>query len=84
MISILCDNMLYVIYTDKFETCVRAREYGYQKLTEQFYRNENTKSIFEKHWILAAKNLYNYDCFMEILKILKFQEPTAMHSLYKF
>ena len=39
----------YEAYTDKFKTCVRAREYGYQKLTEQFYRNENTKSIFEKH-----------------------------------
>ena len=84
MISILCDNMLYVIYTDKFETCVRAREYGNKKLTEQFYRKENTKPLFEKHGILAAKNFHNYHCYMEVLKILKFQEPTAMHYLYKF
>ena len=74
----------YEAYTDKFKTCVRAREYGNQKLTEKFYRKENTKPLFEKHGILATKNLYNYHCFMEVLKILKFQEPTAMHSLYKF
>ena len=72
------------IYTDKFKTCVKARQYGNQKLTEQFYRKENTKPLFEKHGILAAKKLNNYHCFIEVLKIIKFQEPTAQHSLYKF
>ena len=71
-------------YKNKFKTCVRARQYGNQILSEEFYKKENSKPLFEKHKILAVRNLFTYHCFMEIFKILKFQEPSAIHSLYKF
>ena len=49
-----------------------------------YLKKKNSKPLFEKHGILAIQNLYTYHCFMEIFKILKFQDPFSMHSFYKF
>ena len=71
-------------YLDKFKTCVRARPMPKenQKLGPSFYEKENTKPLFKKHKLLAVQNLYNYHCFMEILKILKFRTPISLHALF--
>ena len=69
-------------YLDKFRTCARARPKENQILGPLFYEKENTKPLFRKHKLLTIHNLYNYHCFMEILKILKFRTPISIHSLY--
>ena len=71
-------------YLDKFRTCVRARPMPKENqiLGPSFYEKEHTKPLFKKHKILAVQNLYNYHCFMEIFKILKFRTPISLHSLY--
>ena len=74
----------YNAYVDKFKTCSRTRPIGNQILTEEFYCKEHSKPLFKKHGILAIKNLYTYHCSMETFKIIKFQSPIAIKSLYKF
>ena len=71
-------------YLDTFKTCVRARlmPKDNQKLGPSFYQKEHTKPLFQKYKLLAVQNLYNYHCFMEIFKILKFRTPISLHSLY--
>ena len=70
-------------YVDKFKTCARSRQIEYQILGTSFYKKENTKPLFEKHKILAVQNLYNYHCFIETFKILKFRTPISIFLLYK-
>ena len=72
-------------YLEKFKTCARARPMpkNNQILGPEFYEKERTKPLFKKYEILAVQNLYSYHCFMETLKILKFQTPISLHSLYK-
>ena len=72
-------------YLDKFKTCVRARPMPKENqiLGPLFYEKEHTKPLFKKHKLLTVQNLYNYHCFMEIFKILKFRTPISLHSLYK-
>ena len=70
-------------FTDKFKTCARTRLFENQILGQSFYKKENTKPLFEEHGILTVQNLYNYHCFMETFKILKFRTPMSIYSLYK-
>ena len=71
-------------YLDKFRTCSRTRPKSFQILGADFYRKEHTKPLFKKHSILCVQNLYNYHCFMEIFKILKFRSPLSIHSGFQF
>ena len=70
-------------YLDKFKTCVRARPYPDQALTEKFFQREHTKPLFKKHSILAVKNLYSYHVFMETFKILKFRQPFSLFEDFR-
>ena len=72
-------------YLNKFKTCARVRPMpkNNQILGPEFYEKEHTKPLFKKHNILAVQNLYSYHCFMETTKILKFQIPISLYSLYK-
>ena len=45
-------------FLDKFRTAARTRPIQNQLLGEDFYRQEHTKPLFEKHGILTLKNLY--------------------------
>ena len=67
-------------FLDKYRTCARARPYSNQLLGEDFYKREHTKPLFQKHNILAFRNLYTYYTIMEVLKILKLRSPIALHS----
>ena len=70
-------------YLDKFNTCARTREFGTQKLGPEFFCKENSKPIFQKLKILAFSNIYNYQACLEVLKILKFRQPAALHKTYQ-
>jgi hypothetical protein len=62
-------------YLDKFNTSARIRPFKLQKLGKEFFQRENSKPIFNKQKILNVYNIYNYQCCLEILKILKFRRP---------
>ena len=70
-------------YLDKFCTCARARAFGKQNLGSEFYVKESSKPIFKHLKILALPNIYNYQTCLEVLKILKFRTPTALHETYQ-
>ena len=74
----------YNAYIDKFKTCSRAIPIYNQILGEEFYSKEHFKPLFKNNGILAINNLYTYHCFMETFKIIKFQSPIGMYSLYSF
>ena len=69
-------------YLHKFKTCARCREPDKQILTSEYYCKENTKPLFKSHSIMTVHNIYNYHCFMEIFKILrfKFRMPISIYS----
>ena len=67
-------------YLGKFATCARCRPCNEQILGEQFYRKEPSKPLFMKNKIMTVQNIYNYHCFMEVLKILKFRTPISLFS----
>ena len=67
-------------YKEKFKTCARVREFGYQTLGEKFYKKEHTKPLFCKMQILCFKNLYYYHLSLETLKILKSRLPSCLFS----
>ena len=69
-------------YLDKFKTCVRARPFGEQALTSEFYKKEHSKPLFNEHNILNLKNLYFYHISNETFKILKFRSPISIHDMY--
>ena len=69
-------------FIDKFRTCARARPYQNQLLGEDFYRKEHTKPLFKEHNILALHNLYTYQTFMEVSKILKLRSPISLHTQF--
>lgn len=71
----------YKAFLDKSKTCARAREFGNQVLGPAFYCKEHTKHLFHQNKILALKNIYNYQCCLEILKILKFRLPACLYDL---
>ena len=63
---------------DKFNTCARARPFGDQILSSQFYMREHTKPIFNSNKILTVNNLYRYTSACELMKILKFGYPKIL------
>ena len=69
-------------YLQKFQTCVRAREYGMQRLGKDFYINEPSKPLFNKYQLLTVHNLYRHRCIMELLKIVKNKEPCPLYQLF--
>ena len=68
-------------YLEKYATCARVREFGYQKLGANFYTKEHTKPLFNKLKILTAQNLFTYCCISEIYKILMFRTPYSLYQL---
>ena len=54
-----------------------------QVLNEGFYCKEHTKPLFNTHNIMTVHNLYNYHCFLEIFKILKFRTPISLYSKFQ-
>ena len=70
-------------YLAKYETAARTRPIGSQILGPEFYRKEHTKPLFTKVKLLALQNIYNYQCCIELLKILKFRTPMALYNLFK-
>ena len=67
-------------YLEKFRTCVRARPFGMQKLGNEFYMREASKPLFEKHKLLTVHNLYRHRCIMELIKIVKYMEPSPLYQ----
>ena len=65
-------------FMDKFNTCARARPFGDQILSSQFYMREHTKPIFNSNKILTVNNLYRYTSACELMKILKFGYPKIL------
>ena len=70
-------------FVDKFRTAVRARPISNQLLGEEFYMKEHTKPLFNKHKILALRNLYTYYVYMDLFKILKLRDPITMFEQFK-
>ena len=69
-------------YFDKFKTCARTRPFGSQILGPEFYSQEHSKPLFNKHEILTVHNLHAYHCITEIYKILKFMIPPSVNKLF--
>ena len=67
------------MYRDKSRTCVRVRPYignvSSLKLGKEYFCKEHTKKLFNDQGILVVRNLYLYDCCVEIFKIMKFRNP---------
>ena len=69
-------------FIDKFKTCARCRVKDEQTLGEEFYCKEHTKTLFKAHNIMTVHNIYNYQCFMQTFKILKFRMPISIYSKF--
>ena len=69
-------------YLEKFRTCVRARAYGMQKLGKEFYCRESSKPLFKKHNLLTVQNIYRQRCIMELVKIIKSEEPGPLYHSF--
>ena len=70
-------------FLEKYRTSARTRPYPNQLLGEEFYKKEHTKPLFEKHSIMALRNLYTYHTLMEVSKILKLRSPISLHNHFK-
>ena len=66
--------------TEKFLTCVRTRPYGMQKRGKEVYSRESSKPLFKKHNILTGQNVYRHRCIMELMKIVKYKEPSPLYQ----
>ena len=69
-------NKLKALYT-------LSQQNDTQVQSESFYCKEHTKPLFNAHGIMTVHNLYNYHCFMEIFKILKFRTPISLFSKFQ-
>ena len=58
-------------------------QYGKQFLDSSLCQKKHTKPLFQQSEILNVYNLYIYHCFIEILKILKFRQPSLNLLLYR-
>ena len=54
-----------------------------QKLGIEFYQKEHTKPLFYKNGILTVQNIYNYQCCLNVLKVLKSRTPSAISTKFK-
>ena len=70
-------------YMAKYETCARCRPFGKQTLGQTFYCKEHTRPLFKKHDIMTIHNIYSYQCFIQLLKILKFRLPISLFSVFQ-
>ena len=81
----LCLRILFgdkEAYLDKFKTCVRTRSFDSQQLGGEFYSNEHTKPIFNKHKILVAQGIYYYHVLLSLYKIIKTHTPISLYSCF--
>ena len=67
-------------YLAKFETCMRVRQFGKQKLGPEFYIRESSKPLFNKNHILSIHNLYTSRTLLEIFKVLKSRNPYPIYQ----
>ena len=63
-------------------TCARRRPLGKQALDSLFYQKEQTKPLFKAYEMLAIRNLYAYNSFIEIFKILKSRQPYPLYESF--
>ena len=73
-------------YKNKFKTCkFEVENMAAKSFLYYFIKKRTLSHCLKSIESLPFKtyNLYTYHCFMEIFKILKFQDPSSMHSLYK-
>ena len=73
----------YDEFLEKFNTAVRTRPYGEQKLGASFYRKEHTKPLFNTQKILTVYNLYIYMAVNEIGKLLTLRSPAILFEQVK-
>ena len=69
-------------FLDKFRTCARTRPLESQRLGSEFYAREPSKPLFILNKLLSIHNLYKCRTLVEIFKILKYQEPMSLYSLF--
>ena len=69
-------------YLDKFRTCARTREYGHQKLGQEFFEREHSKPLFSLYNLLTVHNLHRYHCILETYKIVKLRIPISLYGLF--
>ena len=69
-------------YLDKFRTCARTREFGNQKLGQEFFEREHSKPLFSLYNLLTVHNLHRYHCILETYKIVKLRVPISMYGLF--
>ena len=67
-------------YLETFHTCVRARQYGIQKLGKELYSMESSEPLYKKHNILTVQIIYRHRCIMELIKIVKSKEPSRLYE----
>ena len=68
-------------YLAKFETCVRGRQVGKQKLGPEFYIREPSKTLFnKKNHILSIHNLHISRTLLETFKVLKTRSPYPIYQ----
>ena len=70
-------------YLDKFCTAARVRPFKKQKLGQEFFQKEHTKPLFHKNRILVVQNIYNYQCCLNMFKILQSEIPPAIFNQFK-
>ena len=69
-------------YLAKFSTAARARPLGDQVLGNEFYCKEHTKPLFHKTNILTIHNVYNYQCCLDVFKMLKNRIPMSVFNKF--
>ena len=69
-------------FKNKFMTSARTRIVEGQQLGPEFFIKEHTKPLFKYHQILTIHNLYTYQCFLDVFKILKLHAPSCLYYSY--
>ena len=81
-IRLLFGNEPSYDHTQFYEKCARTRTYE-ENMAPKNYCLENTKPLFNENGILCIYNLYAYQTFMELFKIMKYRSPISVYELYK-
>ena len=66
-----------------YETCARVRSYR-EQMSPKSYCLEHTKPIFNEYNILSVSNLYTYQIFISMFKIMKDHSPIAVYDMFNF